>query len=43
MAKSAPYVYLSALPFALTGSLISVHYLSTFPQVLCMEHGQLSH
>ena len=43
MAKSAPHVYLSALPFAPTGSLVSAHYSSSFPQILCVERGRLSH
>src|SRR6266571_9200093 len=43
MAKSAPHVYLSALPFAPTGSLVSAHYSSTFPRVLRVECGRLSH
>ena len=43
MAKSAPHVYLSALPFAPTCSLVSSCYSSSFPQVLCVEHGRLSH
>src|ERR1700761_3269380 len=42
IATSAPHIYLSALPFAPTGSLISAHYSSSFPQVLHVEHGQLS-
>jgi len=43
MAKSAPHVYLSALPFAPTGSLVSVHYSNSFPRMLRVEHGRLSH
>jgi WD40 repeat protein len=43
MAMSAPHVYLSALPFAPTFSLVSAHYSSSFPQTLHVEHGRLSH
>src|ERR1700735_1397035 len=43
MAKSAPHIYLSALPFAPTCSLVALHYSSSFPQILHVEHGQLSH
>ena len=43
MAKSAPHIYLSALPFAPTRSLISAHYSSSFPGMLRMERGRLSH
>ncbi len=43
MAKSAPHVYLSALPFAPTGSIVSAHYSSSFPRMLHVERGRLSH
>ncbi len=43
MAKSAPHVYLSALPFAPTCSLVSTHYSSWFPRILHVERGRLSH
>jgi len=43
MAKSAPHVYLSALPFAPTRSLVSTHYSTLFPRILHVECGQLSH
>jgi WD40 repeat protein len=43
MAKSAPHVYLSALPFAPTSSLVSKTYSCSFPHTLHLEHGQLSH
>ncbi len=43
MAKSAPHVYLSALPFAPTGSLVAAHYSSSFPRIFCVERGRLSH
>src|SRR6266702_1610434 len=43
MAKSAPHVYLSALPFAPTRSLVSAHYSSSFLRILLMERGRLSH
>src|SRR6266702_2534491 len=42
MAKSAPHVYLSALPFAPTRSLVSAHYSSLFRRMLHVERGQLS-
>src|SRR6266571_3507383 len=43
IAKSAPHVYLSALPFAPTSSLVSTQYSSSFPRILRVEHGRLSH
>jgi WD40 repeat protein len=43
MAKSAPHVYLSTLPFAPTCSLVSMHYSRMFPQMLQVKSGQLSH
>jgi WD40 repeat protein len=43
IAKSAPHIYLSALPFAPTGSLVSTHYSTSFPRIIHMERGQLSH
>jgi len=43
MTKSAPHVYLSALPFAPTCSLVSMHYSSWFPRILHLERGRLSH
>ena len=43
MAKSAPHIYLSALPFAPTCSLVSAHYSSSFPRILHLECGRLSH
>ena len=43
MAKSAPHVYLSTLPFAPTCSLVSMHYSGMFSQMLCVKSGQLSH
>ena len=43
IAKSAPHVYLSALPFAPIHSLVSAHYSGSFPRILHMKHGQLSH
>src|SRR6266581_5858879 len=42
MAKSAPHVYLSALPFAPTRSLVSAHYSGSFPRMLRVERGRLS-
>ena len=43
IAKSAPHIYLSALPFAPTQSLVSAHYSTLFPQILHVKCGQLSH
>ena len=43
IAKSAPHIYLSALPFAPTGSLVSTHYSTSYPRIIHMERGQLSH
>ena len=43
MAKSAPHVYLSTLPFAPTCSLVSMHYSSMFPRTLRVKSGRLSH
>src|SRR6266702_1240537 len=43
MAKSAPHVYLSALPFAPTNSIVSGHYSSSFPRTLRVDRGRLSH
>ncbi|KAH9002381.1 hypothetical protein EDB86DRAFT_3074161 [Lactarius hatsudake] len=42
IATSAPHVYLSALPFAPTCSLVSAHYSSSFPRILRVERGRLS-
>ncbi len=39
MGKSAPHVYLSALPFAPSCSLVSAHYSSSFPGMLHVERG----
>ncbi len=43
MTKSAPHVYLSALPFAPSCSLVSAHYSSWFPGMLHVDRGRLSH
>jgi WD40 repeat protein len=43
IAKSVPHIYLSALPFAPTDSLVSLQYSSSFPQILHLERGQLYH
>ena len=43
MAKSAPHIYLSALPFAPTCSLVSTHYSTSFSRILHVERGQSSH
>ena len=42
IAKSAPHIYLSALPFAPSGSLVSLQYASLFHQLLHLKCGQLS-
>src|SRR6266567_1800854 len=42
MAESAPHIYLSALPFAPSCSLVSTHYSASFPGILHVERGQLS-
>ena len=43
MTKSAPHIYLSALPFAPNCSLVSAHYSSSFSRILRVERGQLRH
>jgi hypothetical protein len=43
MIKSAPHVYVSALPFAPINSLVSANYSGSFPHTLHVGHGQLSH
>ncbi len=43
IAKSAPHIYLSALPFAPTCSLVSTYYSTSFRRTLHLERGQLSH
>ena len=43
IAKSAPHIYLSTLPFAPTCSLVSMHYSNMFPQTLHVKSGQLTH
>src|SRR6266567_809664 len=43
MAKSAPHIYLSALPFAPSCSPVSTHYSTTFSRILRVDRGQLSH
>src|SRR5580658_587921 len=43
MAKSAPHIYLSALPFAPTCSLVSTQYCASFSRILHVDRGQLSH
>ena len=43
MAKSAPHVYLSALPFAPRHSLVSEHYSSSFSHTLHVKSGKLAH
>src|ERR1700761_1807706 len=43
IARSAPHIYLSALPFAPRNSLVSVHYSSSFSHSLHVECRQLTH
>ena len=43
IARSAPHIYLSALPFAPTCSLVSAHYSTSFHRILHVERGQLAH
>jgi WD40 repeat protein len=43
VAKSAPHIYLSALPFTPTCSPVSTHYSTSFFRTLHVERGQLSH
>ena len=43
MAKSAPHIYVSVLPFAPTCSFVSTHYSTLFSRILHVEHGQISH
>ena len=42
LAKSAPHVYISALPIAPKNSLVYAKYSSLFPHTLLVEHGPLS-
>jgi WD40 repeat protein len=42
IARSAPHIYISALPFAPSSSRIVQHYLHKFPQTLSLKCGQLS-
>ena len=42
MAESAPHIYLSALPFAPTSSLIAAQYSQMFPHTLSVK-GKASH
>ncbi|KAF8815811.1 WD40 repeat-like protein [Phlegmacium glaucopus] len=43
IAKSAPHIYVSALPFAPLSSQVSRHYSSMFTNTLSVKLGQLSH
>jgi hypothetical protein len=43
MAKSAPHIYLSALPFAPTSSLIAGKYSQMFAHTLSFKYGRASH
>ena len=42
IAKSAPHIYISALPFAPISSHICRHYFSEFPNTLSVKRGRLS-
>ena len=43
MAKSAPHIYLSALPFAPTSSCIAAEYSHRFPHIISVKLGKASH
>ena len=43
MAKSAPHIYISALPFAPACSFVATHYSASFRQIVHLERGKLSH
>src|SRR5205807_2090078 len=43
IARSAPHIYISALPFAPTSSHISRHYFSVFSNTLSLKLGRLRH
>ena len=43
IAKSAPHIYISALPFAPISSHVSRHYFSIFPNTLSVKCGRLPH
>ena len=43
IARSAPHIYISALPFAPITSHISQHYLPVFSSILLLKCGQLHH
>ncbi|CAA7265501.1 unnamed protein product [Cyclocybe aegerita] len=43
IARSAPHIYISALPFAPTSSRIANCYSSRFPNTLTVQHGRSSH
>ncbi|KAH9963996.1 quinon protein alcohol dehydrogenase-like superfamily [Lactifluus volemus] len=43
VARSAPHIYVSALPFTPTSSQILHQYLPQFPRTLRLERGRLSH
>src|SRR6266545_527787 len=42
MAQSAPHIYISALPFAPSSSLIANLYSPRFPHILGFEYGRLA-
>jgi WD40 repeat protein len=43
IAKSAPHIYISALPFAPISSPVSRLYFSVFPNTLSVKRGRLPH
>jgi WD40 repeat protein len=43
IARSAPHIYISALPFTPSSSHVYKRYIHLFPQKLSLERGQLSH
>jgi WD40 repeat protein len=43
IAESAPHIYLSALPFAPSSSLIAANYSQMFPCTLSVKVGKVSH
>ena len=42
ISQSVPHIYLSALPFAPTGSKVSKKFLHEFPHTLTIQHGKAS-
>ena len=43
IAESAPYIYISTLPFTPISSPVYKHYYSLFPNTLSVKRGRLSH